>query len=359
MSLPFSDPRNWLEIVPRTLQASPLYSALWEHLQTDSELLALMELMEKDQPLPVTFFTAINYLVLGEPQDPLAQFYPYLQPEHTRPAAEAYPFFRSFVLKHRDILREILPTARLQTNEVTRCSNLLPAFLLAYQRGGSQALNMIEIGSSAGFNLLWHHYGYRYRQGDAAEDLFLNDRQAPVQVECELTAERAFPLSASAVLPPVARCQGIELCPRDIHNEADMRWVRGAIWPEEVERHRTFDAALAFARRTPLPLHVGDASELLPNLLAAIPPTQTAVVWHSYAVNQGPLEVKERLHAQMAEASRRIPIYRIALEALPPSPQPCLELYEYRDGRVVSHEMLARCAFHGERMNWLAEQPVL
>lgn len=354
MSSSFHDPRHWLEIVPRTLQASPLYSALWEHLQTDAELLALMELIEKDQPLPITFFTAVNYLVLGEPQDPLAQFYPYLQQEHTRAATEAYPFFRAFVLAHREVLQALLPTARLQTNEVTRCSNLLPAFLLAYQRGGSQVLNMIEIGASSGLNLLWNSYGYQYRCGNMAEDLLVNDRQSPVQVQCELTTEQAFPLSSSTALPPVARCQGIELCPRDIHNEQDMRWVRAAIWPEELARHYTLDTAITFARRNPPLVHTGDACHLLPRLLADIPLTQTAVVWHSYAVNQGPIEVKERLHVQMAEASHRMPIYRIALEVVPPAPLPCLELYEYQDGRIIKQELLAHCTHHGERMTWLA-----
>ncbi|MGH2506175.1 MAG: DUF2332 domain-containing protein [Ktedonobacteraceae bacterium] len=359
MAFSLHDPRKWLERVPQTLYASPLYRAYWEQTKDDPELLALLELVPKDQPLPITFFTAVNYLVFGERHNPLLPFYPSFQPEQTRPATEVAPVFRAFVLDYREALQELLPTARLQTNEVTRCANLLPAFALAYQRGGYQALNMLEMGSSAGLNLLWYRYGYRYSRGQATEDLFVNHLQSSVHIPCQVIPGHAFPLMSTTTFPRVAHCEGIEICPRDLHNEQDMRWVRAAIWPEEHERYRTLDAALAFARSVPLPLHAGDACDLLPQLLAAMPPTQTAVVWHSFAVNQGPIEVKERLHVQIAEASHRMPIYRIALEVEPASPLPCLELSEYQNGRMVRQEVLAHCALHGERMMWLAEQSTL
>ncbi len=361
MPLPFHDPRHWLDTVPKTLHASPLYNALWERAKDDPEMLALMDLVEKDQPLPITFFTAINYLVLGNPQHSLARFYPYLQ-EDALPAAEAYLFFRTFVFDYEDRLRAILPTARLQTNEVTRCANLLPAFLLAYQRGGHQALNMIELGASAGLNLLWNQYGYRYSQasgGQTTENLLVKNQHAPVQVSCQVVTTQPFPLTSMTTLPRVARCEGIEICPRDLHNERDMRWVRAAIWPEELERYRTLDTALAFAQHNPLPMHTGDACDLLPALLAAIPTFQTAVVWHSYALNQGPIEVKQRIEAQIAEASHRLPIYRVALEFASGAAQPSLEWYEYQNGQIMRQEILAHCAVHGERMTWLSDQTTL
>lgn len=353
MSSAFRDPRRWLEIVPATLIASPLYSALWEGMKDDAELLALLDLIPKDQPLPITFFTAVNFLVLGALDDPFARFYPSLHPEETQPVSEAYPLFRACVLAHRETLTALLPVARLQTNEVTRCANLLPAFVLAYRRGGYQPLHMLEIGSSAGLNLLWDRYGYHYSIGPTDTDLVLGNPLAPVQVRCELATTRAFPFGPDTVLPRVASCQGIEIYPRDIHDEDDMRWVRAAIWPEEVERHHTLDAALAFARQTPVLVHQGDACKLLPDLLAAIPTTQTALIWHSFAVNQGPPEVKARLHQQMADASWSMPMYRIGLEVVPEARLPQLEFTEYRGGQVVTQEVLAHCALHGEHMTWI------
>ena len=356
MSTPLTDPRHWLDFVPGSLQASPLYAALWQRLQADEPLLALMDLVPKDQPLPITFFTAVNFLVLGEPAHPLAQYYPALHPEAAPPLADAYALFREFVLAHRPTLLSLLPTARLQTNEVTRCCNLLPAFFLAYQRGGMQPLTMLEIGSSAGFNLLWHHYQYHYHMHDGQDIVLGEDHvpHAPVRVSCEIMGEALPPLPLTrSTFPQVALCQGIELVPRAVHHDEDMRWVRAAIWPEEVERHRVLNDAIAFARQTPVLLHTGDASDLLPALLATLPTRQTAVIWHSFAVNQGPIQVKERLEQQLLAASRQRPLYRVSLE-VSDSRGPQLHLLTYEQGACVRREHLAQCAFHGERMKWLA-----
>lgn len=359
MSLTIDDPRNWLEFIPNTLKASPLYCELWEHIKGDAEILAFVNLVDKDQPNLVTFFTCVNFLLLREPHQPLALYYPYLHNEGAPPLTEAYSFFRDFVLARGAQLRNLLPTARLQTNEPTRCTNLMPAFVLAYQRGGYQSLNMVEIGSSSGLNLLWNRYGYQYRSGLTTEDITVGDFTSPVQVHCELDGPHLPPLP-DMTLPRVASCQGIELYPRDIHDEQDMRWVRAAIWPEELARHQVLDAAIRFAQQEHLHLHQGDACDLLPALLADIPTSQTAVVWSSYAVNQGPIAIKECIDLQIREASHRIPIYRVALEfALEKQAGPQLELSEYQGGQIVKQELLARCAVHGERMIWLEEQDML
>jgi hypothetical protein len=119
MSSLIDDPRNWLGFISGTLKASPLYSELWKHLQHDEEVLSLVDLIQKDQPNLVTFFAAVNFFLLRETDHPLALYYPYLHQEAALPLAEAYPLFREFVVAHRAELRTILPTARLQTNEVT------------------------------------------------------------------------------------------------------------------------------------------------------------------------------------------------------------------------------------------------
>lgn len=346
--MPFAidDPRNWLDFIPGTLKDSPLYSELWEHLKSDEELLSLVDLLPKDQPNLVTFFTAVNFLLLRSQHHPLSLYYPYIRQEGAPPLSEAYPVFREFVLAHDAELSNLLPTARLQTNEVTRCTNLLPAFSMVYQHGGKKPLNMIEIGCSAGLNLNWFRYSYRYGS------IVAGNMASPVQITCELQGDFLPPIPAE--LPPVASCQGIEVFPRDIFDEEDMRWVRAAIWPEELRRHQVLDAAIAFARQNGPTLHQGDASDLLLPLLEAIPQHQTAVVWSSYAVNQGPIAVKERIDRQIAEASLRRPLYRVALE-FAGEVGPRLTWCEYRDGNKLRQEVLARCAIHGEWMEWLFE----
>src|SRR5579884_4246087 len=280
-----SDPRHWLAYVPHTLERiSPLYAHLYQEMREDAQLFSLLTLIDPDQPIPVLFLSAINFLVFEHPEHPFAQFYPCLTTNPRQPT-EAYPFFRDFCLEHKEALQRLLPTARLQTNEVRRCTNLLPAFDLISVREDRRPLALIEIGSSAGLLLNWRRYFYTYNQG-----FLLGDEASPVQISCTLEGER---LPVPLRLPPTAQCLGIELDPLDINNERDVRWLRSCIWPEERERYQILNAAITLARQYPPQVLTGDACHLLPDLLPTIPPGQPICIFHCFALNQGPAQVKE------------------------------------------------------------------
>jgi hypothetical protein len=338
------DPRQWFGYIPKTLHRSELYSNLYTGLEADQEIVPLLAHVDKDQPILILFFSVINFLMLRERHHEFAQFYPYLSPS-PRPASEAYLYFRDFCLTHRDEIRSLLSGTRLQTNEVTRCANLLPAFELVSLRSGRQPLAFIEMGASAGLNLNWSRFGYQYGS------ISTGDRHSLVQIQCTLGGNYQPPLPET--FPSIAQCQGIELFPLDIHKEADVRWLRACIWPEEQERYRLLDAAIAVAQQYPPPLLTGDACDLLPDLLSTIPVDQTICLWHSFALNQGPLHVRECIEQTIVQASSTRTIYRVSIEANPTQEgRPRLELFTYKQGALFQHEWLADCAIHGERMQW-------
>src|SRR5437660_4629383 len=121
------DPRHWNTYAMTSFERiSPLYQHFAQGMQSDPEMLALLSLVDTDQPMYVLFFSRVNLLARRLRHPLLTEFYPYFCP-HPRPAKEAYPVFREFCLSHREELRILLPHVSLQTNEVTRCANRLPA----------------------------------------------------------------------------------------------------------------------------------------------------------------------------------------------------------------------------------------
>jgi hypothetical protein len=156
-------------------------------------------------------------------------------------------------------------------------------------------------------------------------------------------------------MPPTAQCLGIELDPLDMNSERDVRWLRSCIWPEERERYQLLDAAIGLARQHPPQMLTGDACHVLPGLLPTIPLKHPICLFHSFALNQGPAQAKERIIQTLVDASLKRTIYRISIEADPLKKEhPRLELFTYRNGDLFHYEWLAECDFHGERMKWLA-----
>src|SRR5581483_11668964 len=351
---------DWGKNIPSTLRHSPLYRHLHVCIEQDPEIASLRGLIAPHQPFHVLFFTVINYLLLREQEEgrehPFAAFHAYLTPMPL-PVEEAYPAFRDFVLLHGEELRQLLPHARLQTNEVARCANLLPAFEMVFERGGRKPLALVEIGASAGFNLYWDRYDYTYHKTNCTIPVHVTGNvPSPVQIACTLQGELIPPLPAS--LPEVASRIGIDLTPRHCQNANDVRWLRACIWPEERWRYDLLDAVLAVAQQDPPPVLAGDACDVLPGVLADLQARashETLCLYHSYALQQGPAAVRERVFDLLAAHSQTRDVYRISLEWNQPRGwlTPRLELFTYQGGKQTQEEWLAGCDVHGSPMQWL------
>ena len=148
----------------------------------------------------------------------------------------------------------------MQTNEVRRSWFLLPCFLEVARRTGAEELDLIELGSSAGFNLLWDRYRYLYEAGT----------WGPVDALLELDGEERRPVPAE-LLALAASCsppRGSRPQPRRRHDRrgrAAAAFVRLARAAGRMER---LDRAIEAVRAEPPELRQGDIAEALPGLLA-------------------------------------------------------------------------------------------
>ncbi|MBO0782170.1 MAG: DUF2332 domain-containing protein [Ktedonobacteraceae bacterium] len=325
--------------------ASPLYSWLALQAAEDQEVLKLVMHANTRPQRPHMLFAAVQYLLLSGIQDPLRDFYPNLT-EQPHPRVEAYPTFRAFCLRHAAEVRHLVTTYGVQNNEVGRCSDLLLAFNMVAQRGGGRPLAMIELGPSAGLNMLWDLYGYNY--GIAGP---VGDQNAPVQLYCEPRGELLPPVPRD--IPMVGWRMGIDLNPIDIHDDHAVRWLRALIWPEHRERAQRIELAMAMARQQTLTIVAGDAVDHLPTILAQVPANMTLCIYHSYALNQTPSPVRERIFAQIEHFAAQRELFRVSEEWYANMKQAELELFTYHH-RQVQHERLAICESHGRWLKWLA-----
>lgn len=178
-------------------------------ISTDVEMLALAA-HATSEPVPNLLFGVVHFLLLRGAEHPLAAFYPTMT-KTPRIDADLYPAFRSFCFEHAEEIKYLLQTRRVQTNEVRRCIVLLPAFGIVAEQAHDRSLTLVEIGASAGLNLLWDCYGYDYGTGRK-----YGNPGSPVQMSCTLRGDRQPPIPE--VFPKVASRLGIDLQPIDVHD---------------------------------------------------------------------------------------------------------------------------------------------
>lgn len=305
---------------------SPSYEKLSRAVAADPDLLSIAAHARAGQPIPNLLFAAARYLGWA-------------------PAADPVPSFRGFCLGHRDAIAGIIATRRVQTNEVGRCALLLPAFELAFRHAGGRPLSIVEIGASAGLNLLWDRYRYDYGTGERA-----GPARSPVVLRCMPRGSARPPVPRE--IPPVAARLGIDLAPLDPADPDAVRWLEALVWPEHHERARRLRRALRLARQEPPEVIAGDALEILPVALRRLPAGTTACVFHTIALNQFAPAGRRRLDDLMMAGSAAAPLHRISVEWIG-TVRPQLELALYEEGEVA-RRLLARCDAHGRWIEWLA-----
>jgi hypothetical protein len=327
---------------------SPLYDRLARGVAADSDLLALAAHTRPDQDPPLLLLAAVHYLLLQEPDDPLAAYYPSVAGA-AAPPGDPFPLFRAFCLRRQAAITAILAARLVQTNEAQRCASLLPAFGLVASAGGGRPLALVEIGPSAGLNLLWDRYAYDYGPAGQA-----GPADSPVRLACEARGDRLPPLPRP--LPRVVSRVGVDLHPVDVRDAAAVRWLRALIWPDQAARADRFACAVALAQADPPRLVAGDALALLPRLLAEAPPGATLCVLDTFVVVQLAPEQRARLTALLAQASHERAIFRVSID-WPDTPHPCVELTRFAGGQAGQPALLAYTHAHGRWLEWLAGEP--
>ena len=149
-------------------ESSPLYTQLSLAVADDPEIAAMLLAAPVDQRSPTLFFAAVHFLVMRSPDEPLAVHFPDVSSLPPAPDG-AYPMLRELCLRRSEELGGLIASRHTQTNEVGRCSFLLPALEVISSAVERRPLALVEVGCSAGLNLLMDRYP-GHKQGVRPQD---------------------------------------------------------------------------------------------------------------------------------------------------------------------------------------------
>jgi hypothetical protein len=319
---------------------SPLYEQRSRGIASDPELLELCTRAKAGQPVPNLMLAAVQHELHRDADHPLASYYPNLC---TTPiVGDPMPAFRDFCHTHIECLKHLISTRHVQTNEIGRCTSILPAFA-HLETLGSSSWAFIEIGCSAGLNLLWDHYRYCYSDGV---------RWGPssgIPLECVVEGTHN-PLVPSAGFAPAHRL-GVDLHPVDLTDKEELAWMLALIWPEHKGRAERLRAGAQFARGRLPEIRTGDALIQMPDLLDHWHPETPVCVYHTYVLNQISAEHRTHFRALLRQGSSKRQIVEIACDYQDP-PRASVRMYQYSSGIMSRHE-IAFCGPHGQWIQYV------
>ncbi|WP_097063077.1 DUF2332 domain-containing protein [Sphingomonas guangdongensis] len=231
-----------------------------------------------------------------------------------------------------------------QTNEAGRSAALMTGLLhLAAAHG--LPFELLEIGSSAGLNLLLGHY--RFDLGG----VFVGPAAATVRIT---PAWRGTPPPDVPVT--IASTRGGDVAPIDLADAAAAERLAAYVWVDAAERQARLAAAIALVRAHGVRLDRGDAADWVEAQLAETQAAGTmrvvvhSVVWQ-YLGRARQARIRDLLHAAGAAATSERPFGWVMME-----PNRDLAAHEVRvrgwPGGAM--EVVARAHAHGAWVEGLA-----
>jgi hypothetical protein len=233
-----------------------------------------------------------------------------------------------------------------QTNEAGRSSNFIAAMLWLASKGLPSSFECLEIGSSAGINLMIDRYAYDLG------GVIVGTKQPVMSFAPQWTG----PPPPHATIS-FASLKGCDVAPVELRDPEQALRLRAYIWPEHTVRFERLDAAVAEASRRPPDLVTMNAADFVEQELAR--PQQegtTRMLMHSIVWQYVPGDQQQRIEAAMEAAAARANAAHglawVAVEADRTLLGHYLSVRYWPGGgeRVP----LARAHAHGATIEWLA-----
>jgi len=320
---------------------SPLYEFLSKEIAQEESILEIGGKAQKGQPIPNLLFGAVHYLLIKGKDHPLKEYYPSIV---TNPKSyiESFECFKDFCVTYQGEIESILKSRLVQTNEVRRCAYLYPIFCTIYEIV-KKPLALVEIGTSAGLQLLWDKYAYSYKA-----DAIYGNTESKLTIIAEIRGENIPSLHTTP--PPVSIRIGLDLNTIDLMDEEEKLWLKSLIWPEHKERLLLFEKAASYMKENSVALVDGDAIRLLANTVKSIPEDSVICIFHTHVANQLTVDVKQKLLQMIKEIGKKRDVFHLYNNIQ----DKYLHLDYYLDGNE-SNNTIAVTDGHGRWFKWLWE----
>jgi uracil phosphoribosyltransferase len=310
---------------------------------------------------PLILLAAVHHLLLSGADGALAAYYATVSGDAGRPVDDQlYPAFTRFVDAHLGEIHELVATHTTQTNEVRRTGVTLPALGLVARHSG-RPLALLEVGASAGLNLLVDRYGFRIGS------VMAGIPGSPVQLRCAVEGELRPPVPDQV---SVAWRLGIDLHPLDVGDPDTRSWLRALVWPEHGDRMEQLETALELARLDPPTVVPGDLAVDVPGLAEPAPRDAALVVISTWVLPYVSPELRLRFVDSLRQlaAGRDDDVWLVAgegqsvlasldLELTDPAPDGYgpskLALIRFAPDGTIDSRLLAECHAHGRWIRWL------
>jgi len=287
--------------------------------------------------VPLRLAGGMHALVLSARDPKLAAVYP---PNAGVSDRELGELLCKALISHREFLLNWIKSPP-QTNEISRTAVLIAAGHLLSNRF-EMPLRLLELGASAGLNLLWDQVGL------VANGAVFGPKNASI---CLSPEWKGTPPPRGN--PRIISRAGVDLNPLNPANSDDRLRLLAYIWPDQPVRLERIRHAFDLAAKTPVNVAQSDAIDWLKCQLSQPNIGAVTLIFHTIAWQYFSKPVQDHGKSVIEKAGQKAnmsaPIAWLSMEADGKAPSAALALRLW-PGDI--HMDLGRADFHGRWIDW-------
>lgn len=266
---------------------SKVYYQLATAIAQEESLLQLANHRRNRQPIPNLFLGAIHYLLLKNPEEKLAAFYPSINPKTSSPIP--IELLKELCQRRRAEIIELLQTRIVQTNAINRTAYLMPILSAAFPE--DTPINLVDIGTSSGLTMNFDQYQYNYND-------LKTFGKSRVIIRSKII-EGVLPKFKKII--SVKRKIGIDQNPLDLTIEDNALWLKALIWPDLRARFLRIKHAIALRQTSNLQLVKANTISAFKSILLKLPKDEPLVVYHTHVLYQFNPKERQEFRAMLDE----------------------------------------------------------
>jgi hypothetical protein len=296
------------------------------------------------QPIANLFLASVHYLLLRNPNENLARYYPSI----TKRQSEEIPFelFKNFCLTHENRIKDALSTKIVQTNVINRCSYLMPIFSQIIARE-NKSTTLIDIGTSAGLTLNFDRYEYWYN----GHKMYGNSE---VIIKSNIISDTTCDIVK--IEQPLTKI-GIDQHIIDPTDPEEILWLKALIWPDQLDRYKAMEEALQLNELKKINYVQASSIRDFENQILEMDQVQNLIIYATHVLYQFPEVEKDNFCEMLERIGKKRDYYFLSVEGTKAlldrnnSNETVIELTRYKDAHK-SRIFVAETNGHGNWIKW-------
>jgi len=323
---------------------NPFYYFFCETAASDEVILSIANSCANLKTAPFHLLAAIKYLY--KKRNPTSDYF-FIKDPGKDNYNNIYLKIREFCYKEKSSLTQLIKQTNVITNECGRSAYLIASLFRINKFFPLKNIDIIELGSSIGLNLLFKEYLFCFID-EAGEKRFFGKKNSMIIIETSVfdgffNRIKPFSLNNDFV---IHQALGVDNTLMEFNKINSLDWQKALVWPGQYKRIERLELAFKIYKKLSPQIIDIEIEEYLKKIENDCHLENTLVFFSSYVFKQMESR-RSQITKILSRLSKKRNIINIVVDYIQ-NGKSAIYIYIFMNGKIFYKEKFGHCDSHGD-----------